>query len=131
MDVSFILVILLFGAAATYYVGDKWASRAALIFSTAAFAATVYITCRYNAGEIVSYIHQWIKKPNIILAFQADGLSLSMVLLTTALLPLIIFASFNTVIVRPRSFYALIMFMAFAMAGTFLSADGMVYYIFW
>ena len=131
MDVSFILVILLFGAAATYYVGDKWASRAALIFSAAAFAATVFITCRYNAGDTVSYMHDWIRKPNIVLAFHADGLSLSMVLLTTALLPLIVFSSFKNTIARPRSFYALIMFMAFAMAGTFLSVDGMVYYIFW
>src|SRR5690606_41560367 len=27
--------------------------------------------------------------------------------------------------------YALVLFMAFAMAGTFLAQDGLVYYIFW
>lgn len=131
MDVSFILIILLFGAVATYYVGDKWASKAALLFSSAAFAATLYILYRYNLGEKVSYLHQWIKNPNIYLAFQADGLSLTMLLLTTALTPVIVFSSFGNSFTKSRSFYALIMFMAFAMAGTFLSVDGFLYYIFW
>ena len=131
MDVSFILIILLFGAAATYFVGDKWASKAALLFSTAAFAATIYILFRYNEGRNVSFVELWIKHPSIVLGFQADGLSLSMLLLTTALVPVIIFSTFKNIFSKPRSFYALIMFMAFAMAGTFLSVDGLVYYIFW
>lgn len=131
MDVSFILIILLFGAAATYFVGDQWASKAALLFSTAAFAATLYIVYRYNNGMEVSYLHKWISRPNILLYFKADGLSLSMLLLTTALTPIIVLASFGNSFANARSFYALIMFMVFAMAGTFLSADGFVYYIFW
>ncbi|MBE98444.1 NADH-quinone oxidoreductase subunit M [Flavobacterium coralii] len=131
MDVSFILITLLFGAAATYFVGDKWASRAALIFSTAAFAATLYVIYRYNLGEGVSYAQKWISNPRVILGFQADGMSLSMVLLTTALTPIIVLTSFGNLFPKSRAFYALILFMAFAMAGTFLAVDGMVYYIFW
>jgi NADH-quinone oxidoreductase subunit M len=131
MDVSFILIILLFGAAATYFVGDKWASKAALIFSTAAFAAAIYVTYRFTMGEPVNFAHAWIKSPKITLFLVGDGLSLSMVLLTTALTPLIVFSSFGNLFPRTRAFYALIMFMAFAMVGTFLSADGMLYYIFW
>lgn len=131
MDVSFILIILLFGAGATYFVGDKWASKAALIFSLAAFAATVYITCLYNAGENVSFIKMWIQSPRIFLAFQADGLSLSLTLLTTALTPVIVYSSFGNLFPKTRAFYALILFMAFAMAGTFLAVDGLLYYIFW
>jgi NADH-quinone oxidoreductase subunit M len=131
MDVSFILIILLFGAAATWFVGDKMASKAALIFSAFAFAATCYIIYRYSNGELVSYMHEWIKKPKISLRFQADGLSLSMLTLTTALLPIIIFTTFGKEIKNARAFYSLILFMAFAMAGTFLSTDGFVYYIFW
>lgn len=131
MDVSFILIILLFGAAATYYAGDKWASKAALLFSTIAFGATCYIMHRYNMGERVSFTHIWISNPRVFISFMADGLSLSMLLLTTALTPLIIFSSFGNSYPKSRSFYALIMFMAFAMAGTFLASDGLVYYIFW
>ena len=132
MDISFVLIILLFGAAATYFVGDKWASKAALIFSTAAFAATIYITYLYTGGvEPVSFIKVWVEDPKIMLAFEADGLSLTMLLLTTALTPIIILSSFKNTIKNSRAFYALIMFMAFAMAGTFISVDGFVYYIFW
>ena len=131
MDVSFVLIILLFGAAATFFVGDKWASKAALFFSTAAFAAAIYVTYLFNQGMGVDLTMEWIKAPRILINFQGDGLSLSMLLLTTALTPIIILASFKNSIPKAKSFYALIMFMAFAMAGTFLSADGFVYYIFW
>ncbi len=131
MDVSFVLIILLFGAAATFFVGDKWASKAALIFSSAAFAAAIYVTYLFNQGMGVDLTLNWIKAPRILINFQGDGLSLSMLLLTTALTPIIILATFKNSIPKARSFYALIMFMAFAMAGTFLSADGFVYYIFW
>lgn len=131
MDVSLLLIILLFGAAATYFVGNEWASKAALFFSTAAFAATIFIVCRYSSGEQVNYMHPWITMPRITLLFMGDGISLSMVLLTTALTPLIILATFKNTLANPRAFYSLILFMAFAMAGTFLSGDGLVYYIFW
>ena len=131
MDVSFILVILLFGAAATYFVGDKWASKAALIFSAAAFAATAYIVYCYTMGQNVSFISSWITTPRVVFSLQADGLSLSMALLTTALTPIIVYTSFGSLFPKTRAFYALIMFMSFAMVGTFLSTDGFVYYIFW
>ena len=131
MDVSFILIILLFGAAATYFVGDKWASKAALIFSTAAFAATLYIIYRYNLGDRVSFMERWMRSPRVVLGLQADGLTLSMTLLTTALTPIIVYSSFGNLFPKTRAFYALIMFMSFAMVGTFLSVDAFVYYIFW
>jgi len=132
MDISFVLIILLFGALATYFVGDKWASKAALIFSTAAFAATVYITYLYNGGlEPVSFIKVWIEDPHILIALEADGLSLTMLLLTTALTPIIILTTFKNKLANQKAFYALILFMAFAMAGTFVSVDGFLYYIFW
>lgn len=131
MDVSFILIILLFGAVATYFVGDKWASKAALIFSTAAFAATLYVITRYNAGMNVSYVEAWINRPRVWIGLQADGMSLSMLALTTVLTPIIVLTSFGNLFPKTKSFYALILFMAFAMAGTFLSVDGLLYYIFW
>ena len=131
MDVSYILVILLFGAAATWFVGDKLASKTALFFSTAAFAATLYIIYRYSLGEGVSFSTIWLKRPLVYFGLQADGLSLTMTALTTALTPIIVYSSFGNLFPKTRTFYALIMFMAFAMVGSFLSVDGFVYYIFW
>jgi NADH-quinone oxidoreductase subunit M len=56
---------------------------------------------------------------------------MAMVLLTTALTPLIILSSFGNSFNNSKNFYALVLFMAFAMVGTFLAADGLLYYIFW
>lgn len=131
MDISFVLIILLFGAAATFFVGDKWASTAALIFSTAAFAAAAYVTCLFYQGKTVNFTYEWIRLPRVLVDLQVDGLSLVMLLLTTALTPIIILSTFKNTFKKAKSFYALILFMAFAMVGTFLAADGLVYYIFW
>ncbi len=131
MDVSYLLVILLIGSLATYFSGDKLAGKIALLFSLAAFAASVYLLNLFNAGQNIDFLAPWIAQPKIAFALQADGLSLAMLLLTTALTPLIIYSAFGNEIQNAKSFYALILLMAFAMAGTFLATDGLLYYIFW
>ena len=131
MNVSLILIILLIGALVTYMVGDKFASKVALFFGLVSLGTSVVLLNQYNLGENIGFITQWIAKPNISFALKADGLALAMLLLTTALTPIIIFSSFGTEVKNAKTFYALILFMAFAMAGTFLAADGLLYYIFW
>ena len=131
MNVSLILIILLVGAFATYLAGDKLASKVALFFGLGALATTIVLLNNFNAGENISVFNQWINKPQVSIALTADGLSLAMLLLTTALTAVIIFTSFENVYKNAKAFYALILFMAFAMAGTFLATDGLLYYIFW
>ncbi|RTY88081.1 complex I subunit 4 family protein [Flavobacterium sp. RSP15] len=131
MNVSLILIILLVGTFATYLAGDKLASKVALFFGLAAAGASIVLLNHYNLGENISFINQWITQPNISFALKADGLSMSMLLLTTVLTPIIIFSSFGNQYENSKSFYALILFMSFAMAGTFLASDGLLYYVFW
>lgn len=131
MDVTYILIILLLGALATFASGDKLASKVALLSSLAALAASLLLLGDYNAGQDIGYMGVWAQHPKLFLALSGDGLSLSMVLLTTALLPFIIYSSFGNDIFRSRNFYTLILLMAFAMCGTFLAVDGFLYYIFW
>ena len=131
MDVTTLLIILLVGALATYFSGDKWAPKVAMIFGLTAFAGAICLLSQYNLGQEINYAKLWIAKPNISFALQADGLSLAMLLLTTALTPIIIYSSFGNTYKNPKAFYALILFMTFAMAGTFLASDGLLYYIFW
>ena len=131
MNVSLILIILLIGAFATFLAGDKLASKVALFFGLAAAGCSIVLLNHYNLGENISFIKQWITKPTISFALKADGLSLAMLLLTTALTPIIIFSSFGNTYKNAKVFYALILFMSFAMAGTFLASDGLLYYIFW
>jgi NADH-quinone oxidoreductase subunit M len=131
MDVTTLLIILLVGTLITYFSGDKWASKVALLSALTAFAGVICLLSQYNLGQEVNHKSLWIAKPEIFLAFEADGLSLAMLLLTTALTPIIIFSSFGNTYKNSKAFYALILFMSFAMCGTFLASDGLLYYIFW
>ena len=131
MNVSLILIILLVGSFATFLAGDKLASKVAMFFGLAAAGCSIVLLNHYSLGENISFINQWITKPNISFALKADGLSMAMLLLTTVLTAIIIFSSFGNDYKNSKSFYALILFMSFAMAGTFLASDGLLYYIFW
>ena len=131
MDVTTILLLLLFGSIATFFAGDKLASKVALVFSLGALGLSLYLLNLLHHGVDISFMAGWIDNPKVALAFKADGLSMAMVLLTTSLTPLIIFSSFGNNFSNSKNFYALVLFMSFAMTGTFLAADGLLYYIFW
>ncbi len=131
MNVSFILILLLFGSIATYFAGDKLAKTVALIVSVASLVASLFILNQYNSGVDADFLANWISSPNLSIALKADGLSIAMMLLTTALTSIIIFSSFGNQYNNSKNFYALVLFMSFAMVGTFLSADAFLYYIFW
>ncbi|MBC7525488.1 MAG: NADH-quinone oxidoreductase subunit M [Flavobacterium sp.] len=131
MDVTTLLLLLLAGTIVTYISGDKLASKVALLFSLGAFGFSIYLLNELNLGCNINHVSVWITNPKVYLAFQADGLSMAMVLLTTSLLPLILFSSFGNQFSNAKSFYSLVLFMTFAMVGTFLASDGLLYYIFW
>jgi NADH-quinone oxidoreductase subunit M len=131
MNVSFILILLLFGAVATYLAGNKLAKIVALIFSLASMASSLYFVNQYKLHIPSDFIASWITNPNIFIALKVDGLSLIMILLTTVLTSIILFSSFGNQYKNSKSFYALVLFMSFAMVGTFLSSDAFLYYVFW
>jgi NADH-quinone oxidoreductase subunit M len=131
MNVSFILILLLFGAIVTFLSGDKLAKQVALAFSILSFVGSIFILNLYYQGINTDFIANWITNPNLFIALKVDGLSLAMLLLTTSLTSIIIFSSFGNQYNNSKNFYALVLFMSFAMIGTFLSADAFLYYIFW
>ena len=131
MNISIVLMVLLVGAIFTYFSGNKWASKVALTFSLGAFALTILALTNFLAGENLNVDLPWLSMPEVTFALHVDGLALAMLLLTTGLLPLIIGTGFITKFENEKSIYALILVMGTAMAGTFLAADGLVYYIFW
>ena len=131
MDVTYLLILLLIGALATYFSGDRLAPKVALLFAVASFSLSGYLLWLFNCGQSVDFIMPWITRPNISFALKADGLSMVMILLTTALTPIIIFSGFGNDFKNAKAIYSLILFMAFSMAGTFLASDGLLYYVFW
>lgn len=131
MNVTTILLIFLLGAVLTYVSGNKLASKIALVFSIMAALASFYLLQLYLANQNISFNGVWLQSPKVFLSLQADGISLAMVLLTTCLMPVIVLSSFGNIYNNAKSFYSLVLFMAFAMTGTFLATDGLVYYVFW
>lgn len=131
MNVTTLLLLLLVGAIVTYFSGDKLASRISLLFSLASFGVSAVLVYNLTHGININVLTNWIDIPKVYLALQGDGLAMAMVLLTTSLTPIIIFSTFGTKFSNSKNFYALVLFMSFAMTGTFLAADGLLYYIFW
>jgi len=131
MNCIIILLIYIIGALITLASGAKYSAKIALGTSLVNAVIALILANGYMNGENLSFTQQWISNPNVSLSFVVDGLSLTMLLLTTLLLPVIILASFNTLYSKSNQLYALVLFMAFAMSGTFLAQDGLVYYIFW
>lgn len=127
MILTFILLYFL-GAVVTYLAGNKLAPKVAFIFSAVAFLFFIFSLAGAN-DLVINY--NWVTSPNIKFALQLDGLSKVMLFLTSGLAPIILLTSLKSEIANSKSFYTFVMIMLGAMTGTFLAADGLLYYIFW
>ncbi len=130
MNIAIILIILLVGAILTYFSGNRFASKVAMLFGVAAAIFSVALCQKYGAAG-ANYSIDWITNPNISFSLKADGLSIAMILLTTVLLPIIILGTQSREFKNEKLLYSLVMFMAFAMTGAFLSSNALLYYVFW
>ena len=73
----------------------------------------------------------WIREWGIGYRLGLDGISLTMVLLTTILLPLCVLGSWSGITTKERGFYACLLAMATGMIGVFLATDLFLFYVFW
>jgi NADH-quinone oxidoreductase subunit M len=76
-------------------------------------------------------ITQWVQAINSNYFVGVDGISLLLILLTTFIIPLCIFASWNTINTRIKEFYVLFLVMEGSLIGVFSSLDLILFYIFW
>ncbi|OQY91075.1 MAG: hypothetical protein B6D38_00315 [Anaerolineae bacterium UTCFX1] len=74
--------------------------------------------------------YEWYEAIGSSFYLGVDGLSLTMVLLTTLLTPLAILASFN-ISERVKAYMILFLFLETGMLGVFLSLDLLVFFVFW
>jgi len=72
----------------------------------------------------------WYEALNSTLHLGVDGLSLTMVLLTTFLTPLAILASFN-ISDRVKAYMMLFLFLETGMLGVFMALDLLIFFLFW
>ena len=74
--------------------------------------------------------YEWYAAINSTFHIGVDGLSLSMVLLTTILTPLAILASFN-ISDKVKAYMILFLFLETGMLGVFLALDLLIFFVFW
>ena len=73
----------------------------------------------------------WIEAWGISYAVGIDGISLTMVLLTTLLMPLCVLGSWNYITERERGYYAMLLTLLTGVLGVFVATDLFLFYVFW
>lgn len=116
-----------------FFSGKKSVAMAALALSLISLGETVWrLTLFVPEGGVQFLFDQyWVESMGISFKTGTDGISMLMILLTNALVPLIIYSSFDREIPDYKNFFSLIFLMQFALLGVFTALDGFLFYIFW
>ncbi|KAF0106140.1 MAG: NADH-quinone oxidoreductase subunit M [Anaerolineaceae bacterium] len=105
----------------------------ALGMSLVPFALTVYLWTQFQSGQAGFQFEEqyaWYAALNSTLHVGVDGLSLTMVLLTTLLTPVALLASFS-ITDRVKAYMFLFLFLETGMLGVFLALDLLIFFVFW
>lgn len=105
----------------------------AFIISLIPFALSLYLWTQFDRSGVGFQFEEhyvWYEAINSSYHLGVDGLSLTMVLLTTLLTPLAILASFS-IKDRVKAYMILFLFLETGMLGVFLSLDLLVFFVFY
>ena len=105
----------------------------ALIASLVPLGLTVWLWTMFNssaAGFQYQEQYPWYDAIHSTFHVGIDGLSLSMVLLTTLLTPLALLASFG-ISEKVKAYMMLFLFLEAGMLGVFMAMDLLIFFVFW
>ena len=106
----------------------------ALVASLVPLGLSLWLWFSFDASAGATFQFEenyvWYEAINSNFHIGVDGISLSMVLLTTILSPLAILASFS-VTDRVKPYMMLFLFLETGMLGVFLAMDLMIFFLFW
>jgi NADH-quinone oxidoreductase subunit M len=133
LTIILVILPLLFALPLFAVRDEKVVKWFALLASLVEFGIAVAAFIQYKTSCHCQLLFSagWIGTEGITLKFGMDGITLLLVMLTTLLIPVIIFSSFGHTYKRPSAFYGLILIMEMALVGVFTSLDGLIFYIFW
>lgn len=136
MDLLPLLIFILpvIGIAAVSLLSDRRiAARAALVVSLLSLAEVLRMLMLFDPASGVQFTFDqwWVEQLGISFSIGTDGLGMLMLLLTNALVPLILYSTFDREIKSHRTFYGLIFLMQASLNGVFTSMDGFLFYVFW
>jgi len=105
----------------------------ALWTSLATFLLSVYLWLQFDPGTAdFQFVERasWLPQYNITYHMGIDGISLPFVILTTALMPICIIASWKSVTLRVREYMMAFLILETLMVGTFCALDLVLFYLF-
>jgi NADH-quinone oxidoreductase subunit M len=112
---------------------EKLIRWVALALSLIPFTLAIYLWVIFNpdqTGFQFQEYYTWYSPINASYHVGVDGISLTMVMLTTLLTPLCILASF-TIKDRVKTYMILFFLLEMGMLGVFLSLDLLIFFVFW
>ena len=128
------LVLLPLAGVVPVVLGDeRSAKRMALAVTSLVFFLSAGLWWAFDATDGgMQFVSSapWIPRWGISYRVGIDGISLFMVLLTTAMMPLSVLASWRQVDRKERGFYALLLTLLTGLIGVFIALDLFVFYVF-
>ncbi|GGL61343.1 complex I subunit 4 family protein [Halocalculus aciditolerans] len=140
MLLELLLAVTLVGAAAVLLAPESWAERLAYYASLLPLLGSLALYASFDAtGNALTgrpaFETQipWFEFGGVAASFHLglDGLSLPLVILTTLLTTVAIFASRPYVAEKKRVYYALLLFTEFSLIGVFSALDFLLWFVFW
>jgi NADH-quinone oxidoreductase subunit M len=131
---SLLIFLPLAGAGALYVVDERHARAVALTITVADFLVALPLWWLFDpSSSRMQFVEHaaWIPSPPIHYSLGVDGISLPLVLMTAALMPLCVLISWASISTRVRTFMAVLLIMEAAMLGVFAAMDFVLFYVFW
>jgi NADH-quinone oxidoreductase subunit M len=137
--ISVVTFLPLIGAFAVLLMPSRENGRygpAAMVVTILTFIASLPLFFWYSpaasAGQFqfVDY-HSWISSPVVSYFLGIDGISLLMILMTTAIFPFVVGSSLKSITEKTKMFYFLILLMETAILGVFDSLNLLLFYVFY
>lgn len=99
---------------------------------TFAVSVVLYFSFDIDNGDF-QFVQKavWVKLINSYYFVGVDGISLLLIMLTTLIIPISIIASFNSIKIRLKEYYFLLLILEGSLLGVFLSIDLILFYVFW
>ncbi len=73
----------------------------------------------------------WIPQWGVRFSVGIDGIALTLILLTTLMMPLAVLGSWTSIRTKPHAYYTLLMLLTVGMLGVFVSLDLVLFYVMW
>ena len=132
--VHVLLLLPLVGIVPILLAPARLARQLALWLTIAEFILSLGLWWAYVPGQAPMQFTatvDWLPDWGIAYRVGIDGISLFMILLSTALMPLCVLGSWHYIHERERGYYALLLALLTGMLGVFVSLDLFVFYVFW